>query len=237
MRRTVAFGACVLVACVVLRGDADFSPQQTPKFTAGVDVVELDVTVLDKNHKPVRGLKSDDFAVREDGAPQKIVAFTSVDVPPPVVPSAKWMNDVSPDVESNDLADHRLFVIIIDDALSAADVKKALWNMRETRKAAMATLATLGSGDEAAVIFTGQDSEGQDFTTDHAKLTAAIGRIRPLSPIAGPCGPTLASMEALQVAAEALSAIPHRKKVVLYISVGPAIPLVGPAGGCAGQAQ
>ena len=59
-----------------------------PTFRTGVDVVQLDVTVLDKDRHPVRGLTADDFTILERGKPQSIVAFSAVDVPAPA-PSAE----------------------------------------------------------------------------------------------------------------------------------------------------
>ena len=37
--------------------------QQTPVFRTGANIVTLDATVVDKDGKPVRGLKADDFVV------------------------------------------------------------------------------------------------------------------------------------------------------------------------------
>src|SRR5215468_2419083 len=81
---------------------------QTPQFRAGVDLIQLDVSVLDKKtHRPVRGLTMADFSVLEDGRQQPIAAFAAVDVPdPPAVPvvdgkPVTWLRDVPPDVQSN----------------------------------------------------------------------------------------------------------------------------------------
>ena len=40
-------------------------PQAT--FRTGVDVVQLDVSVLDKDRKPIRALTASDFTILEDG--------------------------------------------------------------------------------------------------------------------------------------------------------------------------
>jgi len=45
---------------------------QPPQFRAGVDVVEVDVSVLDKNGKPVTDLRAGDFEVRERGDLQRV---------------------------------------------------------------------------------------------------------------------------------------------------------------------
>src|SRR3954468_19399575 len=83
--------------------------QQTPTFRSGVDLVQLDVSVLDKNRQPVRGLNQAEFTVFEDGKPQKLAAFAAVDLPDVVRPATAWMNDVAPDVATNEIDNHRIF--------------------------------------------------------------------------------------------------------------------------------
>src|SRR5204862_1031847 len=67
---------------------AQSQPQST--FRSGIDIVRLDVSVLDKERMPVRGLTAADFTVLEDGKPQPIVAFDAVDVPDRVRTGAAW---------------------------------------------------------------------------------------------------------------------------------------------------
>ncbi|HXY42285.1 MAG TPA: VWA domain-containing protein [Vicinamibacteria bacterium] len=77
-----------LVACAAAAGPAP-QADRPPVFGAGVDVVRLDVIVLDKAGRPVRGLTAGDFVVEEDGRPQAITSFDPVVVqataPPPEV--------------------------------------------------------------------------------------------------------------------------------------------------------
>jgi len=98
------------VLCALIAGSALLA-QQTPVFHAGVDAIELDVTVVDKDGQPIRGLQQSDFTVLEEKSPRPIVAFDAVNVDPPVVPTAKWMRDVTPDVDTNSFENRRLFVI------------------------------------------------------------------------------------------------------------------------------
>jgi len=57
------------------------SQSQRSTFRAGVDLVQVDVSVLDKERRPVRGLTAADFTLLEDGKPRTIAAFSAVDLP------------------------------------------------------------------------------------------------------------------------------------------------------------
>src|SRR5580765_6700246 len=104
-------------ATMLLTAQTAAPPQQpTPTFRAGIDVVQLDVSVLDKNRRPIKGLTAGDFTVLENGKPQSIVAFDEVEIPGAVEPTAPWMRDVASDVSTNDLAARRVVIIVLDDA-------------------------------------------------------------------------------------------------------------------------
>ena len=61
-------------------------------FTTGARLVVVDVTVKDKNGKLIEGLKQSDFAVFEDGKPQKISVFEyqQLDCKPEPPPKLSW---------------------------------------------------------------------------------------------------------------------------------------------------
>ena len=54
--------------------------EQPQTFRTNTDVVQVDVSVLDRNRVPVQGLTVDDFTVLEDGKPRPIVAFAPISV-------------------------------------------------------------------------------------------------------------------------------------------------------------
>src|SRR3954469_5073214 len=91
-----AVACCVLTMAAQAPAPAPPAPQVT--FRTGIDVVQFDVTVLDKNGHPIRGLTAADFTVSEAGRARPIVAFTPVEIPAPAPTSAGWMRDVAPDV-------------------------------------------------------------------------------------------------------------------------------------------
>src|SRR5258707_5299793 len=105
---TMRAATCVFVclAGLSIAGRAQplvFQPQAT--LQSGVDVVQVDVSVLDKDRRPVRGLAQANFTILEDGKPRPIVAFSAVDLPEREASSARasWVRDVSRDVTTNDM--------------------------------------------------------------------------------------------------------------------------------------
>jgi VWFA-related protein len=48
--------------------------EAAPTFRAGVDLVTVDVTVLDRNGRPIEDLKAEDFTVKIDGTSRRVVA-------------------------------------------------------------------------------------------------------------------------------------------------------------------
>jgi VWFA-related protein len=226
----VAFGVFALLFAARQPAGQAQSPQQTlPRFVAGVDVVEMDVSVLDKDRKPIRGLTAQDFTVLEDGKPQRIVAFSEENEEPPAPPSAPWMRDVAPDVENNQLAQHAVFAVVIDDALlwlgrqmwAGVD----MWRLNAAKAMARQLIAGLGKADAAAVVFTSDNWNGQSFTTDHSKLLRAVETTQSGRevPIGIDCAPLWGTTGVLRDAVEALSTIERRRKVVFFIS--PGVPL------------
>ena len=75
------------VLVVVLRAWVQVFAQQSPQtppattFRSSVDLVTIDVSVLDQNRQPVRGLTAADFTVLDAGVPQRIASFKAIDLP------------------------------------------------------------------------------------------------------------------------------------------------------------
>jgi len=151
------------------------TPTPQPTFRSGIDVVQLDVSVLDKQRLPVQGLTASDFTVLEDGKPRPIVGFVPVNLPvaPTRAPAAAWVRDVAPDVTTNDVPrEGRLVVIMFDWSIRFLDQQLA-------RRIATAAVDQLAPGDLAAVVFTnafGNAGAPQNFTADHGRLLAAINQ-------------------------------------------------------------
>ena len=73
-----------VLAAICLLGCQAAAAPQTPaeqRFRGGVDLVTVDVVVVDRQGTPVQGLTRADFTVLEDGRPQRIREFQSVELP------------------------------------------------------------------------------------------------------------------------------------------------------------
>jgi VWFA-related protein len=59
--------------------DRSSQERQAPVFRTGTNLVRVDVSVMDKEGRPVRSLTADDFELRENGEVQAITSFKLVD--------------------------------------------------------------------------------------------------------------------------------------------------------------
>jgi VWFA-related protein len=234
MSRTLCLAGAVLF-CGALVLHAQQEPPR-PEFRAGTDIVTLDVVVLDKDRKPVRGLTVADFVVTEQRDRQEIVSFSEVTMPSPDRALAPWTRDIGPDVVDNDVAGRRLVVMILDDAngsLGYQDNALAL-----TRRTGHAIVDQLGPADLGAVVYTFL-GRVQNLTADKRQLHAAVEDYVPRNgTITGPplgCVLRLpgvrntldgsgCQIESLTRVAEVLRTAPPGRKMVAFISPGIKMP-------------
>jgi VWFA-related protein len=193
---------------------------QTPVFRTGVDLVQLDVSVLDRQRRPIRGLAAAEFRVYEDGVLQPVGAFAAIDFPDVVAPATPWMREVAADVTTNEIENRRVFVLVLDDAVAASDP----WATRAVIDSATAIIEQLGPTDLASVIFTRDNRQSQDLTTDRARLLKAVNTFSRLGSVNMGCTYPVMSLSVLERLPTYLAAIPERRKAVVYLSPGVGIP-------------
>lgn len=174
----------VAAALVALVGAVVFAQgEQRPVFRAGVEIYELEVSVLDKNRQPVRGLTSRDFTVLEDGKPQPIVEFSEVEVPGRDGPIVSSEELAAPDVTSIAFADRRLFALVLDDFGmpfgAGGGLADNVFAAPEVKRVAREFVQSLGPKDLAAVMLTRDPRNFPDFTNVWSKLTGAIDQFKP----------------------------------------------------------
>jgi len=164
---------------------------QTPTPTPTVDdnvvkisttLIQIDVSVTDKNGKQITDLKPEDFEILENGDKQEITNFSYIAVSPDV--SNETQNQVTvnskqvkiPPVPTMLRADQvrRTIVLVVDDIgmtfASMASVRDALKKFVNEQ---------MQDGDLVAIIRTSTGiSVFQQFTSDKRMLRAAIEKIK-----------------------------------------------------------
>jgi VWFA-related protein len=247
MRLTAAClaGCFVCVAATDAHQGQSASAPQQPVFRVGVDVTQLDVSVLGKDRKPIRGLAAADFSVTESGKAQTVVGVSEIALPGPDDLPAAWLHLVPADVETNFLGDRlrdsRLVVIVMDDAVVPFDDESAIDAARAVGRTAVSRLGPL---DIASVVYTRAAGFSQDFTADHDKLLQAIEAFQPRPPVDVPfpppggfategdmqrhdeanrwsrCEMMRPSVPTLLAVTRGVAGITERRKTVIYISTG-----------------
>jgi VWFA-related protein len=245
-RANVACRVCALAVFAGVGLGAQSGPPPQSAFRATVNLIPVDVSVLDRNRRPMRGLTAADFVVLEDGRPRPVVAFSEIEIPSVDIrtpdggdgASAPWTRDVAPDVVGNELpAEGRLVAILFDRSIPLGRP------VQTAREIATAAIDQLGPGDLAAVTrSSGFANEGrrQGFTADRRLLMDAIDspmtgmtstELNP-SPVPGQdpsttdcyCG--LCVFETIGHIATAMRDAPERRKMLLF--VGSAITIQEP---------
>lgn len=153
------------------------SDQQGPPaitFRAETNYVEVDARVLDANGAFVPGLTAADFQVLEDGKPQKVDAFTFVNMP--VERQARPLfakTPIEPDVANNVTGyDGRVYVLVLDDQHT-----HPLRTNRTKAAARRFVERYIGANDVAAVVYTsGRSDAAQEFTNSQRRLLASVDR-------------------------------------------------------------
>jgi len=216
-RRSRGPGAVALCAVAAIASPMAGAAQM-PQFRAAVDLVHLDVSVLDKERRPVRGLTAADFEIFEDGKPQTLSTFAAVDIPDVAEPSTAWMKEVPSDTRRNDtLNDRRLFVMVIDDATAQADVAA----LKSTKDIARRFIEGLGPTDLMAIVFTLDNRNAQDYTSDRKRLLATVDRFHVGFRDMGDNFLYFRyTIEVIGKVAELLSALPEQRKALVYVGQG-----------------
>ena len=223
--------ACVLMLPATSAAQAPASPPRTsqdatPTFRSGVQYVDVDVTVVDRKGRPVRGLGRDDFEIYEDGVRQVLDSFRQVDIPLPPRPAAnaaspKWQ--APKDVTSNP-ADGRVYVMLLDNTGGAPLLRTRLAARRFVTDA-------LGPDDLMAVIVVNSMmSHSHGFTSDKARLLSIIDRFGgsrwegmndALIDISERSSATGDAYVLIRQLAERLGSIPGRRKSILWVGGAP----------------
>lgn len=174
MRRlTFVFIACCAASLAAQQTPAK-SPQ-TPVFRTGVELINVDVVVADKDGNVVRGLKQTDFALTDRKKPQTVSTFeevsheraTAAPSPATMFPASLKMDVVDNQSSQAD----RLILMVVDDL--------HIWQGRtdKAKEIARDVITKLGAQASMAVLFTSGDHSTQ-VTQDRSQLLSAINTLK-----------------------------------------------------------
>jgi VWFA-related protein len=176
--RRVTFVAAVALmgtSVVAQQGAEQGTPQQPrPTFRSAARLVELSIVVTERDGKPVTGLAAGDFAIFDDGKPQK-VAFFSIEGAAATTPAAPAPAR-NPREFSNRMPDTGAVTIILFDQLNTgfaegANVRNHLVKfLEQIQPSDRVGLYSLRGGGALRVL--------HDFTSDAKALVRAISRLR-----------------------------------------------------------
>jgi len=161
--------------------------QNEVRFKAETDLVLVPVVVRDAQGNAVGNLRKEDFQVFDKGKPQEITKFSIEDTSGHVaadrsLPGANTPAAGKPEAAAMTIPEH--FVALLFDDLHMKSGPGNIGDFGDlvySRDAALKFLDTLQPADRMA-IFTTSGEVMLDFTFDHAKLKAALLKLRAALP-------------------------------------------------------
>jgi VWFA-related protein len=141
-------------------------PQQAPSFRSRVTVIPVDVRVVDRDGRTVKGLTPDDFVLTEDGTPQKIVQFAFQELSAQPAQVGDPLVFRKPLGESIAPQGRRIFLIVLGRGRQVGPVKGV-------QAAKNFISSSLLPQDQVAVLAYNRST---DFTTDHRLVVETLDR-------------------------------------------------------------
>lgn len=144
-----------------------------PVFSAGVELVRLDVRVTDDLGRPIRDLRADEVQVVEDGRTRPVVLFQHIEEP--TEPLAEVVSrTVSGEVSTNQGAARGHLYVLLFDQLHISP-----GNEQRARVAAQQFVRTrLRRGDRVALYALPGPGPQIGFTADGARIAAELEKVR-----------------------------------------------------------
>jgi VWFA-related protein len=149
------------------------TPAQQPTFRARIDSVVVDVSVTDKQGRPVTDLAQSDFEIRENNKPQTVETFKLIQIDDTADTGANGSHAIrSESDEARELArdDTRLIVIFLDD------YHVRLINSMRVRDQLAAFVNQLSPRDLVAVMYPLTPPDALAFSYDDAGVADAVSK-------------------------------------------------------------
>jgi VWFA-related protein len=215
---------------------------QTPVFRARVDSVSVDVSVTDRDGRPITDLTVDDFEIREAGKPQTIETFRLIEVDDDAEYTPRHTSQILSFADMQRATadpENRLLLIFLDDY----HTRKG--NALQIRKSLARFVGELTQRDLVAVLYPLTSIAATTFSRDHDGTAAAMMSFQGRKYTYGPTTPyeqnfahfppeiqeqirNELTIRSLRSACALMSSLREGRKSLLFVSEGMAATL--PAG-------
>ncbi|MET0551819.1 MAG: VWA domain-containing protein [Vicinamibacteria bacterium] len=166
----------VVLASLLGAGHWVRAAQDPPTFETAVDVIAVDASVVDRDGRPVRDLKVDEFAVKVDGRTRRVLSIDFVDLGTRPAATTEGVATAaaapSPAVPPTGRPEGRRIVIAVDRGQIGGGAHQAA-------SAARGLLDQMGPADRMAV-FSLPSGPRLDFSADRAAIEKTLDAIGPL---------------------------------------------------------
>ncbi len=143
---------------------------QAPVFRSGIEVMQVDVTVVDEKGMPVRDLRAPEFNVTVDGQPRRVISAEFISSSSAL--TAEQAKPRDPYVSNNtDRRPGRLIILVIDR--NNIDTH----TIRTAASALKGFVKSIAPEDRLSLVTIPPPGPAVDFTTNHAQVLDAISRI------------------------------------------------------------
>lgn len=160
-------GLAVALSMSMLAAAQDAQPPRAT-FKSSVDLVPVDVSVVDKDGRPVPDLTAQDFSLLVDGKPRRIASAEFI----AIADSAEAAPPRAPEYSSNvGAAGGRLIMLVVDaEGIGIGRGKTAI-------EAARRFVGTLNRADRVALVVLPGVGPQVEFTTNHALVQSLLANV------------------------------------------------------------
>jgi VWFA-related protein len=145
--------------------------EQKPAFKTGVELVPVDVQVVDRDGRPISGLKAEDFEVTIDGRKRPVVSVELLQYASAGSASSGGTAPVAAVAGASGTPSRRLYVIGVDEH------SIRFGSARAAMEASKRFIAQLGPDDLVGLVAYPTGATRVDPTTDHAQVLAALDKV------------------------------------------------------------
>jgi VWFA-related protein len=143
---------------------------QAPVFRSGIEVMEVDVTVVDSKGMPVRDLRAPEFTVTVDGQPRRVISAEFISDRTTSATDPERPRD--PYVSNNtDRRPGRLIMLVVDrNNIDTHTLRGAISALKQF-------VTSIPADDRLALFTVPPPGPSVDFTNNHAQVIEALSRV------------------------------------------------------------